>query len=101
MERTPVTDDPIVERRGGLIQTEVDGELVALHIENGSCYGFNLTATRIWALIEKPKRLSELERDLIAEFDVDPQTCREQLREILEELRSDGLLDIRQPPAGR
>lgn len=89
-----MTDDPIVERRDGLIQTEVDGELVALHIENGSCYGFNPTATRIWALIEKPKRLSEIERELIAEYDVDPQTCREQLREILEELRNDGLLDI-------
>jgi hypothetical protein len=95
-----VTDDPIVERRGGLIQTEVDGELVALHIENGACYGFNLTATRIWALIEKPRRLSELERELIAEYDVDPQECRVQLRALLEELQSDGLLDLRPAPEG-
>ena len=95
-----MSDDPIVERRDGLIQTEVDGELVALHIENGACYGFNLTATRIWALIEKPKRLSELERELIAEYDVDPQTCREQLRAMLEELQSDGLLDLRPAPEG-
>lgn len=95
-----MTDDPIVERRGGLIQTEVDGELVALHIENGACYGFNLTATRIWALIEKPRRLSELERELIAEYDVDPQECRVQLRALLEELQSDGLLDLRPAPEG-
>ena len=90
-----MTDDPIVQRRDGLIQTEVDGEIVALHIEKGTCYGFNLTATRIWALIETPKRLSELERDLMNEFDVDPETCRAQLREILEELERDGLLDLR------
>jgi len=95
-----VTDDPIVERRDGLIQTEVDGELVALHIENGACYGFNLTATRIWALIEKPKRLSEVERELIDEYEVDPQTCREQLREILDELQRDGLLDLHTAPEG-
>ena len=94
-----MSEDLIVERRDGLIQTEVDGELVALHIENGACYGFNLTATRIWALIETPKRLSELERELIAEYDVDPETCREQLREMLEELQSDGLLDLRPAPA--
>lgn len=90
-----MTDDPIVERRDGLIQTEVDGELVALHIDNGTCYGFNLTATRIWALIETPKRLSQLERELTAEYDVDPQTCRRELREMLEELRGDGLIDLR------
>ena len=94
-----MSEDLIVERREGLIQTEVDGELVALHIENGACYGFNLTATRIWALIETPKRLSELERELTAEYDVDPETCREQLREMLEELQSDGLLDLRPAPA--
>ncbi len=90
-----MTDDLIVERSGDLIQTEVDGELVALHIENGACYGFNPTATRIWALIETPKLLSELERDLIGQYDVDPQACREQLREMLEELQKDGLLELR------
>jgi hypothetical protein len=95
-----VTEDLIVERRGGLIQTEVDGELVALHIENGSCYGFNLTATRIWALIETPKRLSQLERDLIAEYDVDPQTCREELRGMLDELQGDGLIELRPASEG-
>jgi hypothetical protein len=93
-----VIEDLIVERSAGLIQTEVDNELVALHIENGACYGFNLTATRIWALIETPKRLSELERDLIGQYDVDPQTCRDQLREMLEELRRDGLLELRPAP---
>lgn len=92
-----MTDDLIVERRDGLIQTEVDGELVALHIENGTCYGFNPTATRIWGLLDRPKRLSELEDELLAEYDVDPRTCREQLLEMLEELQRDGLLDLRSP----
>jgi hypothetical protein len=38
----------------GVIEAEVDGELVALHVDKGTCYGFNGTATRIWALIETP-----------------------------------------------
>lgn len=87
--------DLLVERRGELIETEVDGELVALHIENGTCYGFNGTATRIWAMIEQPKRLSELTEQLTSEFDVDVATCEAQLKELLDELAADGLVEIR------
>src|SRR3954470_22261076 len=86
--------DWLVTRRAGLIETEVDGELVALHIDNGTCYGFNGTATRIWALIEQPKRLSELREQLTREFDVDPEVCERQLDELLKELEADGLVEV-------
>lgn len=90
-----MTGDLIVERCGEMIETEVDGELVALHVDNGTCYGFNGTATRIWALTEQPKRLSQLKEELLSEFDVDPETCDAQVRELLDELASDGLISIR------
>jgi hypothetical protein len=90
-----VAEDLIVARRGEMIETEVDGELVALHIDNGTCYGFNGTATRIWGMIEQPKRLSELKAELLREFEVDPDTCEAQLRDLLDELAADGLVEIR------
>lgn len=89
-----LVDDLMVRRTGEMIETEVDGELVALHVDNGTCYGFNGTATRIWALIEQPKRLSELKEALLREFDVDPSTCEAQLKELLDELAADGLVEI-------
>ncbi|MFL6844993.1 MAG: PqqD family peptide modification chaperone [Allosphingosinicella sp.] len=94
-EEMQVAEDMLVERRGEMIEAEVDGEIVALHIENGACYGFNGTATRVWALTEQPIRLSELKEKLLEEFDVDPATCETQLRELLDELAADGLVEIR------
>jgi hypothetical protein len=85
----------LVTRCGEMIETEVDGELVALHVDNGTCYGFNGTATRIWGMIEQPRRLSELKQELLREFDVDPVTCEAQLKELLDELAADGLVEIR------
>ena len=87
--------DFLVERRAGLIEAEVDGELVALHVDNGTCYGFNATATRIWAMIEEPKRLSELRDTLTAEYDVEPDECEAQLLDLLKDLEGDGLLELR------
>ena len=92
------TDDALVSRRASLLEAELDGELVALHVDRGTCYGFNGTATRIWSLIEQPKRVSELQAILLAEYDVDPQTCRDQLVDLLGQLEQDGLVLVEAPP---
>jgi hypothetical protein len=90
-----VTKELVVTRRAGLIEAEVDGELVALHVDNGTCYGFNATATRIWSMIEEPKRLSELRDALVSEFDVAPDVCEAQLLDLLKDLEGDGLVELR------
>jgi hypothetical protein len=92
------TEDYLVRRRSGLLETEIDGELVGLHVENGTCYGFNATATRIWSMVEAPQRVSALRDSLLADFEVDAATCEAQLMELLRDLESDGLIEL-QPVA--
>jgi hypothetical protein len=87
-------NDPLVRRRGQLIEAEVDDELIGLEVEQGTCFGFNRTATRIWALIETPKRFSELRDVLLGEYDVERETCERELRELLGQLESDGLVEM-------
>lgn len=86
--------DWIVARRAGLSEAELDGELLGLHVERGTCYGFNGTATRIWKMIEQPIRLAALRDALVRDYDVDAATCEQDLRELLRELEQDGLVSI-------
>jgi hypothetical protein len=87
-------NDLIVRRRGQLIEAEIDGELIGLAVEQGTCFGFNPTATRIWSMIETPRRFGELRDALVAEFDVDPETCGDELAALLRELEQDGLVEL-------
>jgi len=87
-------NDLIVRRSGRLIEAEIDGELIGLEVEQGTCFGFNATATRIWGLIETPRRFAELRDALVAEYEVDPETCEAELRELLGELEKDGLVAL-------
>ena len=89
-----MSDSPLISRKSELLEAEVDGELVALHVDNGTCYGFNGTATRIWALIEQPRTLAELCDALTAEFEVDRGDCEREVTILLRELEEDGLVDI-------
>lgn len=84
--------DLLVSRSGGLMEAEVDGEMVGLHVESGTCYGFNDTAYRIWQLVERPVRLSQLCAALSEEYDVDPATCEHDLRVLLKDLSDGGLV---------
>lgn len=89
-----LSDGLTVTRRPGLIEAEVDGELIGLHIDNGVCYGFNRTATRVWRLIERPTSLAEICQVLTQEFAVDHQDCADEVTALLREMQRDGLVDM-------
>jgi hypothetical protein len=78
-----------------LLEADVDGELIALSVDSGTCYGFNPTATRIWALLEQPKSLSALCDALVADFEVDRATCERDVVALLDDLRKDGLIEVK------
>ena len=86
--------DLVIGRGSPLMEAEVDGEMVGLHIESGTCYGFNGTAYRIWQLVEQPRSLTALCEALAQEFDVDPATCRSDVTGLIDELAQDGLLTL-------
>jgi hypothetical protein len=92
MNRSP--EDPLIGRACSLMEAEIDGEMVALHVESGACLGFNGTAYRVWQLSEEPVRLSELCETLIREFNVDRVQCERDIRELLAQLTRDGLMTL-------
>ncbi|WP_158299035.1 PqqD family protein [Sphingomonas psychrotolerans] len=89
-------NDPLISRGSSLMEAEVDGEMVALHVESGACYGFNATAYRIWQLSEEPVRLSDLCAALASQYQVDAVTCERDVRVLLTDLTRDGLVRLSQ-----
>jgi hypothetical protein len=82
----------VVARRDGLVEVEIDDEILALSIEQGTCYGMNRVGSRIWKLLAKPIRICDLCVTLLATYRVDPDTCERQVLDLLEELRSEDLI---------
>jgi hypothetical protein len=86
------TLDTRVERAQAAISTEVDGELVALDVTKGVCYGLNRIGTRIWQLTETPRSAREVAEILVSEFDVAPDVCTDQTMDLFIDLLTAGLL---------
>jgi hypothetical protein len=84
--------DTVVARRDDLVEAEIDDEILALSIERGVCYGMNRVGSRIWKLLAKPTRICDLCATLLAAYRVDSDACERQVLDLLEELRTEGLI---------
>ena len=82
----------VIVRNNGLIDELIDKETVALNIQTGVCYGLNSVGSRIWRLVAKPITIAELCSILQNEYTVEVGDCQRQVLELLEELRTEGLV---------
>lgn len=87
--------DELIRRNNSLLTTEVDGELMAMSIDLGLCFGLDRIGTRIWALIAEPISLDALCAQLGSEYDVEASTCRSDVARLVERLRAEGLASVK------
>ncbi len=78
----------------GVIQTELDDEIVLMHVESGKYYSLNAVGSAVWKQLSSPRSLSELCDLVVDEFEVDPETCRRDVEALLEDLLGLDLVQI-------
>jgi Coenzyme PQQ synthesis protein D (PqqD) len=69
-------------------------ESAILNLKNTVYYGLNPVGARVWSLLQRPKRISELRDALLEEFEVDADSCERDLLELLQKMRTEGLIEI-------
>ena len=84
-------EDISVIRNAAAVTAEIGGQLVALDVQKGTCYGLNGVATRIWNMIEAPMRATDICDRLCEVYDVDRDECLAQTTGLLAELQAAGL----------
>jgi hypothetical protein len=89
-----VTGSTIVVAVKDQIFSEVAGEVVILHLQQGVYYGLNNVGARIWQLIQQPRTVDEV-CDLIAqEFDAPKTQIERDVAALFDDLLSRGMVEI-------
>jgi hypothetical protein len=86
-----------VARKGGLLESEIDREIVALNIDTGVCYGLNAVGSRIWSLLARPVRISDICTVLVSEYDIELNTCETEVIGLIEHLLEEDLVVTTNP----
>ena len=87
--------DCVVQRDKDMIAAEADQDIVMVSIAKGNYYAVSDMAREIWEAIDRPKKISDLIEDLTATYNVDRHVCEEETFSFLEDLRTEGLLQVR------
>ena len=75
-----------------LLTTRVDGEVLAMSVDRGACYGLDPIGLRIWELVETPITVGDLIARLTREYDVDDAVCRSDVCALLSSMASEGMI---------
>jgi hypothetical protein len=89
---SPITLDTVLVASPGLMASEVDGELVMMHIDKGTYYGLDPVAARIYQALAEPKSVGEVCELMLQKFEVDPDTCRTEVLSFSQDLLSEGIV---------
>jgi hypothetical protein len=89
-----ILENSIIVRASDQVSCDLGGESAILDVKAGIYYGLNAVGTRIWNLIQEPKRLKEVRDTLLEEYEVEPDRCERELSELLQELLAKGLIEI-------
>jgi hypothetical protein len=72
----------------------LDKEAVLLNLETERYFGLDETGARMWQLTTTGSNIDTAYRQLLDEYDVDAETLRQNLTELLEKLTENGLLTL-------
>lgn len=84
--------DARIVRCEELLEADLNGEIVALHIERGQCYGLNTVAADIWRMLAEPISVDEICTRLTQDYEIDSPTCRDEVLRLVSQLEDEGLV---------
>ncbi|WP_159470700.1 PqqD family protein [Dyadobacter sp. 3J3] len=76
------------------IASQVGGEIVILNHNKGAYYGLDEVGALVWNNLEKePSTLDALCEAVTVEYDIDKETCQEDIELLLKDLISEKLVE--------
>lgn len=89
-----ITLNSTISQIEDIVASDIDNEKVMMSIERGEYFGLEPIGSRIWELLAEPVKVSAIIDALLPQFDVDRQTCEQDVLAFLEELHNAGILQV-------
>jgi Coenzyme PQQ synthesis protein D (PqqD) len=95
----PLSFNSIVVASPEQVSCPLGDESAILNLKNSVYYGMNSVGTRVWALVKEPKRVGDVRDTIVNEYEVDSDRCGRDVLDLLEQMRGEGLIEVRETAA--
>jgi len=87
-----LTLDSVVAATSEQLTARLDDEVVILGFQSGLYYGLDGVGLLVWDLVQQPHSVAEIRDAILAEYDVTPEQCEQDLFRLLDDLTAKQLL---------
>lgn len=92
-EQTSI-EDQLIAANPSCVATDLGDEKIILHVNAGVYYGLNEVGALVWELVQEPKNFITILQAVVAEYEVDPHRCAQDLQGLLLELAEQDLISL-------
>jgi hypothetical protein len=92
-ELVTINGSTMLVRAERVLSAGVDDEFVLMNVDDGRFYALDDIGLRVWDLIETPRAFGDVCGQVLAEYDVEAETCETALRALIEKLRNARLVE--------
>jgi len=75
-----------------IVWRKIDDTIFIIDPLNEKIHELNETASIIFEMIIKNKKIDEIEKEILKEYDVDEKECRKDILDIISELKDKGVI---------
>lgn len=79
---------------GHVLVRQLEREAVLLNLDTERYFGLDEVGTRMWLHLTGSESIEEAYQKLLSEYEVDAAILKRNLQELLDQLMSNGLLDV-------
>lgn len=76
------------------VSCQINDEIAILDMEKSLYFRLEGIAVDVWEALDQPCSVAELRDGIVARFDVTPDTCQADIEALLDQLQSQGLVEI-------
>ena len=76
------------------VSSDLGSEAAILNLKNSVYYGLDPIGARVWQLVQEPTTLGHIRDVLRTEYDVEAAQLEADIRDLLQELAAQGLVEI-------
>ncbi len=86
--------DSRIQRVENIASATINGEVINLNPYNGQYYSLNEVSALLWENLEAPNDMMSLCELVMAEYEVDLETCMRDVQGFIQEMIDAGMLEV-------
>jgi len=87
-----LTEGSIVSCDGEVVSCDLAGGAALLDLRTGTYFSINSVGAFVWEMLRNPIAVSEIQKAVVAHYDVEKEKCFEDVSKLLKDMSEAGLI---------